>query len=98
MSELEAAGVRGELFSGSDVRFALRHDAGTLEFEGAFDAGRGSGRFRFAPNAAFVAALQKTGRQLSADDALRLAIHDVSQEFIASSIRPAIKAWPSRTW
>ena len=27
---------------------------------------------------------EKTGRQLSADDALRLAIHDVSRDFIAS--------------
>ena len=97
LSELEAAGVRGELFSGSDVRFALRRDAGTLEFEGAFDAGLGSGRFRFAPNAAFVAALQKTGRQLSADDALRLAIHDVTRSSSPRSKRPVTRAWPSRT-
>src|SRR6185436_14397072 len=84
LSELEAAGVRGEAFSGSDVRFALRRDAGVLECEGAFDAGRGTGSFRFTPNGAFAAALQKTGRQPSSDDMLRLAIHDVSQDFIAS--------------
>jgi hypothetical protein len=84
LSELEAAGVRGESFSGRDVRFALRRDAGVLECEGAFDAGRGTGSFRFTPNGAFAAALQKTGRQPSSDDMLRLAIHDVSQDFIAS--------------
>ena len=82
----------------SDVRFALRRDAGTLEFEGAFDAGRGTGTFRFAPNAAFMAALQKTGRQLSADDALRLAIHDVSQDVHRlDRDRPATRAWASKT-
>src|SRR5215203_5004194 len=78
LSELDAAGVRGELFSGSDVHFTLKRDAGTLAFEGAFDAGRGAGTFRFTPDAAFVASLQTTGRQPSAEDALRLAIHDVS--------------------
>src|SRR5215207_9285847 len=41
LSELEAAGISGERFSGKDIRFALRRDAGTLEFEGAFDSGRG---------------------------------------------------------
>ena len=53
-SELEAAGIRGESFSGSGVHFALQRDAGRLDFEGAFDSGRGAGTFRFTQNAGFV--------------------------------------------
>ena len=41
-SELEAAGIRGESFSGSNIHFALQRDAGRIDFEGAFDAGRGA--------------------------------------------------------
>ena len=83
-SELEAAGIRGESFSGSNVHFSLPRAAGRFEFEGSFDSGRGGGTFRFTPNGAFIASLQKTGRQVSSDDALRLALHDVDQAFIAS--------------
>src|SRR5262245_7842819 len=46
-SELDAAGIRGESFSGSGVHFALQRDAGRIDFEGAFDSGRGAGTFRF---------------------------------------------------
>src|SRR4051812_41187546 len=81
-SELEAAGIRGDSFTGSGVHFALQRDAGRLDFEGAFDAGRGAGTFRFTPDGAFVSALQKGGRAVSADDALRLALHDVDRAFI----------------
>ena len=83
-AELEAAGIRGDSFSGSNLHFALVREAGRLDFEGSFDAGRGAGTFRFSPNTAFVSALQKGGRQISTDDALRLALHDVDQAFIAS--------------
>jgi hypothetical protein len=84
MSELEAAGVRGDRWSGGDIRFALTRDAGTLDFDGAFDSGRGAGTFRFTPNASFVAAVQQSTSQLTVDDVLKLAIHDVSRSFMSS--------------
>ena len=62
----------------------MQRDAGRIDFEGAFDAGRGAGTFRFTQNAGFVSALQKSGRQVSTDDVMRLALHDVDQAFIAS--------------
>ena len=83
-TELESAGVRGETWTGSGVRFSLRRDAGTIEFKGDFDSGRGTGDFTFAPNAEFVRELQGRGRALGPDDVLRLAIHDVSRPFIQS--------------
>lgn len=84
LSDLESAGLRGEAWSASGVRFSLRRDAGTIEFRGDFASGRGVGEFTFAPNAEFVREMQGRGRALSADDVLRLAIHDVSRTFIQS--------------
>ena len=84
LSELESAGVRGDSWSGSGVKFTLKRDAGTIDFQGSFDQGRGTGDFAFAPNPEFVRAMQTAGRTLTTDDVLRLAIHDVSRSFIQS--------------
>src|SRR5687768_11113288 len=81
-ADLEAAGVRGDNWSGSDVRFAVRRDAGALEFTGSFSGGQGTGTFGFFPNAAFAASLKQSGRTAGPEDMLRLAIHDVSRTFI----------------
>lgn len=83
LRELEGAGIRGERWTGSDVRFTLTRDAGTIDFRGSFDDGRGTGNFSFVPNAEFVRAMQARG-SLSADDVLKFAIHDVSRSFIQS--------------
>jgi hypothetical protein len=82
LSELESAGVRGDAWSGSNVAFALRRDAGTINFKGSFDNGRGNGDFTFTPNAEFVRAMQARDKSLTSDDVLKLAIHDVSRSFI----------------
>ena len=82
LSELESAGVRGDTWSGSNVSFALKRDAGTIDFKGSFDNGRGTGDFMFTPNGEFVRAMQARDKSLTSDDVLRLAIHDVSRSFI----------------
>lgn len=44
-----------------DVRFSLVREAGTIECEGTFIDGKGSGTFRFVPSSTFVSAMQSRG-------------------------------------
>src|SRR4029453_5936860 len=82
--ELEGLGARDDRWTASDVRFGVRRDAGTVDFQGSFTNGRGRGTWRFPPNAAFGNALKKSYPGLTPDQVFRLAIHDVSRTFIAS--------------
>ena len=95
MSELEGLGARGDRWTASNVRFNIRRDAGTVDFDGSFTDGRGTGTWRFVPNADFVAAMRKTYQDLSTEEVFKLAIHDVSRSFIASMsqegyVRPSL--------
>src|SRR6266566_2340668 len=55
---LSAADMRG---SGVTVHFKIVRSAGTLDCEGWFDDGKGSGHFTYQPNPDFVAELAKRG-------------------------------------
>jgi hypothetical protein len=59
-SELQGL-TREQALAGGPVRFSLVREAGTVEFEGSFQNGRGSGTFRFNGNPAFVAAMKSRG-------------------------------------
>lgn len=48
------------------VSFRLAREAGTIECEGTFVNGRGSGTFRFVPNTGFVSAMQSRGFDFAA--------------------------------
>lgn len=54
-------GLTREQTAGGGVRFSIVRDAGTIECEGSFQAGKGSGTFRFIPNSSFVSAMQSRG-------------------------------------
>lgn len=53
--------TREQAVAGGPVKFSLVREAGTIECEGAFQNGRGSGTFRFTPNTAFLAAMKARG-------------------------------------
>ena len=63
--------------------FTMVRDAGTVRFEGQLGASGGSGRFVFAENPEYVAALASMGyRAVDREELFSLAVHDVSRRFI----------------
>ena len=47
--------------NGGPVTFRLAREAGTIDAEGTFQNGKGSGTFRFTPNMAFLSAMKSRG-------------------------------------
>lgn len=66
-SELQGL-TREQAERGGAVRFQLVREAGTIECEGSFTNGRGSGTFRFTPNASFVSAMKARGFDFEKED------------------------------
>ena len=59
-SELQGLSPSQASGNGS-VRFSLVREAGTIDAEGSFQNGKGSGTFRFTPNSEFVSAMKSRG-------------------------------------
>lgn len=53
--------TRDQAVNGGKVNFRLVREAGTIECDGTFASGNGSGTFRFSPNMSFVAAMRSRG-------------------------------------
>ena len=66
---------REQVQSGGPVRFSLAREAGTIDCEGSFQNGKGSGTFRFTGSQAFVSAMKSRGfdfeKDSNADDERR---------------------------
>ena len=64
--------TRDQLMSatGTNVRFQLKRDAGTFDFEGWFKQGNGSGHFTFAPSSSFNSDLGRLGFGRASDEEL----------------------------
>ena len=52
---------RQQALSGGAVKFSLAREAGTIDCEGSFQNGKGSGTFRFTGNQSFVTAMKSRG-------------------------------------
>ena len=60
--ELAELGLtREQIEAGGPVRFSLTREAGTVDAEGSFQDGKGSGTFRFTGSSAFVSAMKSRG-------------------------------------
>jgi hypothetical protein len=59
---------REQVLRGGTVRFSIVREAGTIDLEGSFQNGRGSGTFRFTSNQSFVAAMKARGFDFEADE------------------------------
>jgi hypothetical protein len=66
--ELAEVGLtREQVLNGGPVKFSLVREAGTIECEGSFQNGKGSGTFRFTGNPTFVAAMKSRGFDFEQD-------------------------------
>ncbi len=61
LSELQGLSESNLTAADANVRFSLVREAGTIECEGKFVNGKGSGTFRFTPNQQFVSAMKTRG-------------------------------------
>jgi hypothetical protein len=67
----QAAGAR------TDVRFRLVREAGTFEFEGTFNEGKGAGSWTLVPSQAFIGDMRARGFELSEERQIASAMLDV---------------------
>lgn len=65
-SELQGL-TREQAAQDGPVKFTLVREAGTIECEGSFQSGKGSGTFRFIPSQAFVSAMKSRGYDFEKD-------------------------------
>lgn len=70
----------------SAVNFRLVREAGTIEAEGVFQNGKGSGTFRFTPNPNFVSAMQSRGFAFNNEKLFAATTLNVTTE-VADSLR-----------
>ncbi|MDQ2856400.1 MAG: hypothetical protein M3R68_08730 [Acidobacteriota bacterium] len=75
---------REQVNSGGAVRFSLVREAGTIECEGSFQNGKGSGTFRFTGNQNFVSAMKSRGFDFD-EDFTRNSGHEPEDRLFAAA-------------
>ena len=69
----------------SAVKFSIVREAGNIECEGTFQNGKGSGTFRFVPNAQFVSAMKTRGFDFN-DSSNRERLNSLENRLFAAAI------------
>lgn len=69
--------TRDQVMGTSNVNFSLQREAGTFQFEGSFNAGKGSGTFTLVPNQSFLSAMTSRGYALNEEKQFASAMLDV---------------------
>jgi hypothetical protein len=59
--------TREQVVAGGPVRFSLAREAGTIDCEGSFQNGKGSGTFRFTGSQTFISAMKSRGFDFEKD-------------------------------
>ncbi|MEO7215040.1 M56 family metallopeptidase [Mucilaginibacter sp.] len=69
---------------GQEGAFKLTREAGTMQFTGRFDGTKGSGKYKFTPDAAFNSYLRSEGvTGISSDDEMAFFFLNIKKSFIA---------------
>jgi hypothetical protein len=76
---------REEALRGGAVRFSLVREAGTIECEGNFQNGKGSGTFRFTANQSFVTAMRSRGFDFEKSSAARDDGRDLAERLFTAA-------------
>jgi hypothetical protein len=77
------AGLRPQLGTAGPVRFSLKRDAGTFEFDGVLRKGAGGGTMEFVPSPTFPGELARRGFAIpTRADLYKMAWHDTGFAFI----------------
>ena len=75
---------REQALSNGTVKFSLVREAGTIDCEGSFQDGKGSGTFRFTSNPQFVSAMKSRGFDFEADSS-RHRNQDLQERLFAAA-------------
>jgi len=76
---------RERVSTGGAVKFSLAREAGTIDCEGAFQNGEGSGTFRFAANQSFVSAMKSRGFDFEKSSSKSKGEHDAEDRLFAAT-------------
>lgn len=66
----------------STVNFNIAREAGTIDMQGTFQNGKGSGTFRFTPNRSFASAMQTRGFSFSDEKLFSATALDLTTSFV----------------
>lgn len=76
---------REQVMNGGAAKFSLVREAGTIDCEGTFHNGKGSGTFRFTGNQSFLSAMKSRGFDFETHSSKSKAGHDSEDRLFAAT-------------